>query len=51
MNVVDSSAWLSYFADDANAELFSTPIPYSSVVFPLIISLAKRADEAGRAPS
>ncbi len=26
MNVVDSSAWLSYFADDANADAFSKPI-------------------------
>ena len=26
MNVVDSSAWLSYFAGDANAEAFSVPI-------------------------
>ena len=26
MNVVDSSAWLSYFAGDANAGNFSTPI-------------------------
>jgi len=26
MNVVDSSAWLSYFSGDANAEIFSTPI-------------------------
>lgn len=26
MNVVDSSAWLSYFAGDENAEVFSTPI-------------------------
>ncbi len=26
MNVVDSSAWLSYFAGDANAEVFSEPI-------------------------
>ena len=26
MNVVDSSAWLSYFADDANAKIFSIPI-------------------------
>ena len=25
-NVVDSSAWLSYFAGDANAETFSHPI-------------------------
>ncbi len=26
MNLVDSSAWLSYFAGDANAGIFSTPI-------------------------
>ncbi len=26
MNVVDSSAWLSYFAGDANATAFSIPI-------------------------
>ncbi len=26
MNIVDSSAWLSYFAGDANAEVFSAPI-------------------------
>jgi hypothetical protein len=26
MNVVDSSAWLSYFAGDANATVFSAPI-------------------------
>ncbi len=26
MNIVDSSAWLSYFTGDANAEVFSTPI-------------------------
>ena len=26
MNIVDSSAWLSYFAGDANAEAFSIPI-------------------------
>lgn len=26
MNVVDSSAWLSYFADDSNAAAFSKPI-------------------------
>ena len=26
MNVVDSSAWLSYFAGDDNAEIFSRPI-------------------------
>ena len=26
MNVVDSSAWLSYFAGDSNARLFAKPI-------------------------
>ena len=26
LNVVDSSAWLSYFADDVNANVFSKPI-------------------------
>jgi toxin FitB len=26
MNVVDSSAWLSYFADDGNASAFARPI-------------------------
>ncbi len=26
MNVVDSSAWLSYFADDENADVFSAAI-------------------------
>ena len=26
MNIVDSSAWLSYFSGDANAALFSNPI-------------------------
>ncbi len=28
MNVVDSSAWLSYFAGDANAASFSRPIEH-----------------------
>ena len=26
MNVVDSSAWISYFTDDKNSEIFATPI-------------------------
>ncbi len=26
MNVIDSSAWLSYFAGDTNAKIFSRPI-------------------------
>jgi len=29
MNVIDSSAWLSYFADDANASFFSEKIENS----------------------
>ncbi len=38
MNVVDSSAWLSYFANDANAEVFSTPIEnINEVIVPSII--------------
>lgn len=28
MNVVDSSAWLSYFADDGNAAVFAGPIEH-----------------------
>ena len=30
MNVVDSSAWLSYFASDSNAEVFAEPIEKQS---------------------
>ena len=26
MNIVDSSAWLSYFAGDSNADIFANPI-------------------------
>ena len=38
MNIVDSSAWLSYFAGDANAEVFSTPIEnIDKLIVPSII--------------
>jgi len=37
MNVVDSSAWLSYFAGDANAKVFSRPIEnIDSLIIPSI---------------
>lgn len=32
MNVVDSSAWLSYFASDGNAAVFAEPIERLSVL-------------------
>jgi predicted nucleic acid-binding protein len=40
MNVVDSSAWLSYFAGDANAKRFAKPIesPESLLVPSIIIT-------------
>ena len=30
MNLVDSSGWLEYFADDANADFFATPVEDTS---------------------
>ena len=37
MNVIDSSAWLSYFAGDANAKVFSRPIEnIESLIVPSI---------------
>ena len=30
MNIVDSSGWLEYFADGANAEFFAVPIQDAS---------------------
>ncbi len=37
MNVVDSSAWLSYFAGDANSDTFSKPIEnISQLIVPSI---------------
>ena len=38
MNVVDSSAWLSYFAGDSNADAFSKPIEdIGKLIVPSII--------------
>ncbi|MBU2097434.1 MAG: PIN domain-containing protein, partial [Gammaproteobacteria bacterium] len=38
MNVVDSSAWLSYFAGDSNAAAFSGPIEkVSELLVPSIV--------------
>ncbi len=38
MNVIDSSAWLSYFAGDANAKIFSRPIEdIEKLIVPSII--------------
>jgi len=37
MNIVDSSGWLAYFADEPNAKLFQTPLKdTSSLVVPSI---------------
>ena len=38
MNIVDSSGWLSYFADEANAKHFLTPLKKTSLlVVPTVI--------------
>jgi toxin FitB len=37
LNIVDSSAWLSYFADDGNAQYFAEPIENTaSLIVPSI---------------
>jgi len=37
MNIVDSSGWLAYFADEPNAKFFLTPLSNtSSLVVPAI---------------
>ena len=41
MNVVDSSAWLSYFADDKNAALFAKPIEAIDTLLVPSITLAE----------
>ena len=41
MNVVDSSAWLSYFAGDGNAALFSVPIEKMSDLLVPSIAIAE----------
>lgn len=38
MNVVDSSGWLSYFADDGNAEFFAGPLAaVDELIVPVIV--------------
>lgn len=41
MNIVDSSGWLSYFADDGNAELFSQPIEATEALLVPSITLTE----------
>jgi toxin FitB len=41
MNVVDSSAWLSYFAGDANADVFAEPIEATNQLIVPSISLTE----------
>lgn len=41
MNIVDSSAWLSYFAGDANAEYFAEPIENTSELLVPSITIAE----------
>ena len=39
MNVVDSSGWLEYFSDGANAEFFAAPIENTEELYVPVISL------------
>ena len=41
MNIVDSSAWLAYFADDRNAEYFAEPIENTPELLVPSITLAE----------
>ncbi len=41
MNIVDSSAWLSYFAGDPNAEYFAEPIENTTELLIPSITLAE----------
>ncbi len=41
MNIVDSSAWLAYFADDRNAEYFAEPIENTAELLVPSITLAE----------
>lgn len=41
MNVVDSSAWLSYFAGDGNAAVFSVPIEKMSDLLVPSVAIAE----------
>lgn len=41
MNIVDSSAWLSYFADDGNARYFAEPIEQTATLLVPSITLTE----------
>lgn len=41
MNIVDSSAWLSYFADDGNAVYFAEPIENTAALLVPSITLTE----------
>jgi toxin FitB len=41
LNIVDSSAWLSYFADDRNAKYFAEPIENTSELLVPSITIAE----------
>jgi toxin FitB len=41
LNIVDSSAWLSYFAGDSNAEYFAEPIENTTELLVPSITLAE----------
>jgi toxin FitB len=41
LNIVDSSAWLAYFAGDSNAEYFAEPIENTSELLVPSITLAE----------
>ncbi|WP_295615653.1 type II toxin-antitoxin system VapC family toxin [Chamaesiphon sp. GL140_3_metabinner_50] len=41
MNIVDSSAWLSYFADDGNAQYFAEPIEHTAALLVPSITLSE----------
>lgn len=41
MNIVDSSAWLSYFAGDLNAEYFAEPIEHTAELLVPSITLSE----------
>jgi toxin FitB len=41
LNIVDSSAWLSYFAGDSNAEYFAEPIEHTAELLVPSITLAE----------
>ncbi len=52
MNVIDSSAWLEYFADGPNASFFAEPIEDTpSLVVPTLTCLSHELSAAAPDPS